>query len=281
MLWHIDMFQTRPRDCAASRRNCVRKFFLKGGRCDIINQPMRRNRPRETRGAVEAGSGSRGPGSIRQGPDGLGQIIQKGAFKLGFLTDAMIFAISAHGEAVRKGDGSPAILHAMEAAAVAASLTHDQEVLAAAVLHDTVEDTQAELEEIRTRFGERVAALVGAETEDKMRHLPPDQSWRVRKEAAIAGLRAAEDPGVAVVTLGDKLSNLRALSRSKREKGGAMWEAFHQKDPEQHHWYYRTISEVLSPLAGTAAWQEYDWLIRQVFEETGPEHNTAPQETGE
>ena len=125
----------------------------------------------------------------------------------------------------------------------------------------------ADLEEIRARFGDRVAALVGAETEDKMRSVPPGQSWKARKEAAIAGLRGAKDPGVAIIALGDKLSNMRALYRSRGQKGEAMWEAFHQRDPEQHHWYYRTIAGVLAPLADTAAWQEFDWLIGQVFEE--------------
>ena len=138
---------------------------------------------------------------------------------MGLLAEAMTFAIAAHGETRRKGDGSPAILHAMEAAAVAATLTADQEVLAAAVLHDTVEDAGADLEEIRARFGDRVAALVGAETEDKMRSVPPGQSWKARKEAAIAGLRGAKDPGVAIIALGDKLSNMRALYRSRGQKG--------------------------------------------------------------
>ena len=80
-------------------------------------------------------------------------------------------------------------------------------------------------------------------------------------------LRAARDPGVAVIALGDKLSNLRALYRSKERQGAAMWDCFHQRDPEAHHWYYRTIAEVLSPLAASAAWREYDWLLRQVFDE--------------
>lgn len=186
---------------------------------------------------------------------------------MGRLTDAMNFAIAAHGEVRRKGDGLPAVLHAMEAAAVAASLTSDEEVLAAAVLHDTVEDAGVDLEDIRARFGERVAGLVWAESEDKMRGLPPEESWRARKEAAIARLRDAQDPGVAMVALGDKLSNLRSFYRAREEKGEAMWQAFHQKDPRQHHWYYRTIAGILSPLAATAAWREYDWLIRQVFEE--------------
>lgn len=183
------------------------------------------------------------------------------------LTDAMTFAIAAHGGALRKGDGAPAILHAMEAAAVAATLTADQEVLAAAVLHDTVEDAGADPAEIEARFGPRVAALVAAETEDKMRALSPEVSWRRRKEAAIAHIREAEDPGVAIVALGDKLSNMRSFYRGKERRGAGLWESFHQKDPEEHHWYYRTIAGVLSPLAETAAWREYDWLIRQVFEE--------------
>lgn len=188
---------------------------------------------------------------------------------MGLLTDAMCFAIAAHGEARRKGDGAPVILHAMEAASIAASITDDEEVLAAAVLHDTVEDAGVALEELRVRFGARVAALVSGETEDKMRGLPPEQSWRRRKEGAIAQLRWAGDGGVAIIALGDKLSNMRSLYRSKGTKGAALWECFHQKDPEQHHWYYRTIARVLSPLAATSAWQEYDWLIRQVFDENG------------
>ena len=72
---------------------------------------------------------------------------------------------------------------------------------------------------------------MGAETEDKMRSVPPGQSWKARKEAAIAGLRGAKDPGVAIIALGDKLSNMRALYRSRGQKGEAMWEAFHQRDP--------------------------------------------------
>ena len=72
---------------------------------------------------------------------------------------------------------------------------------------------------------------------------------------------------MAVIALGDKLSNLRALYRSRERQGAAMWDCFHQRDPEAHHWYYRTIAEVLSPLAASAAWREYDWLLRQVFDE--------------
>lgn len=189
---------------------------------------------------------------------------------MGILTQAFHFAADAHGDDRRKGDGSPAILHAAEAAAIAATLTGDEEVLAAALLHDTVEDAGVSPQELRARFGDRVARLVAAETEDKMRRLPPDQSWRSRKEATIAQLRDHPDRDVYIVVLGDKLSNLRSLDRGVRARGADFWSAFHQKDPAQHHWYYRTIAQLLAPLAHTPAWQEYDRLIRQVFEEAAP-----------
>ena len=130
-----------------------------------------------------------------------------------------------------------------------------------------MEDAGVDPQDIRSQFGERVVALVGAETEDKMRHLPPSASWRARKEAAIERMRGETDPGAACITLGDKLSNMRSFYRIKQRKGASMWEGFNQQDPKQHHWYYRTIADVLSKLSDTAAWQEYDWLIREVFEE--------------
>ena len=87
---------------------------------------------------------------------------------------AIEFAIGAHGDATRKGKSRPYILHPLEAMNIAAGLTEDEEVLAAAVLHDVVEDTDVKGAEIREVFGDRVADLVMAESEDKMRHLPPE-----------------------------------------------------------------------------------------------------------
>ena len=117
---------------------------------------------------------------------------------LDILSKAMVFAVEAHGGQPRKGDGSPMILHAMEAA----------------------------------------------------------------------------------VVLGDKLSNMRAFYRGKLKLGPKMWELFNQKDPRQHHWYYRSIACALESLADTPAWREYDWLIGQVFEEgdEGPSPG-RPEET--
>ena len=155
----------------------------------------------------------------------------------------------------------------MEAACIAATLTREEAALAAAALHDTVEDAGVTREELAERFGERVAALVMSDTEDKMRHLPPSQTWRARKEATVERMRRSEDPGEAAVCLADKLSNMRSIYRGTRERGADFWLAFSQRDPEQHHWYYRSIASALDAYADTAAWREYDRLIRETFGE--------------
>ena len=96
------------------------------------------------------------------------------------LSQAICFAAEAYDGIRRKGDGTPLVLHALEAAAIAATLTGDIEVLAAAALHDAVEDAGVRMEEIEARFGVRVAALVGADTENKRRSHAPDETWRTR-----------------------------------------------------------------------------------------------------
>ena len=99
--------------------------------------------------------------------------------------------------------------------------------------------------------------------------MPPDKSWRIRKEEALEKLKASSDPGVKILYLGDKLSNLRSLYRMQVRQGDGMWEIFHEKNPEAHHWYYRAVAEILTELNESAAWKEYDQLIRIVFKEKG------------
>ena len=81
------------------------------------------------------------------------------------LDRAIRFAVEAHSGVERRGKGFPYIVHPMEAMAIVATMTPDQEVLAAAALHDVVEDTEVTLDEIRSRFGDRVAQLVDTESD--------------------------------------------------------------------------------------------------------------------
>ena len=68
---------------------------------------------------------------------------------------------------------------------IAGSMSEDQNLIAAAVLHDTVEDAGITMEEIGQRFGARVRQLVECETENKREDLPPEDTWQIRKEESL------------------------------------------------------------------------------------------------
>jgi len=180
--------------------------------------------------------------------------------------EAIRFAVAAHSGMTRKRESTPYILHPLEVAVIAGRMTSDEEVLAAAVLHDTVEDTETTIEDIEKRFGSRVAALVASETEDKRYGIKPAESWRIRKEESLEMLKNTKDPGVQILWLGDKLSNMRSFYRAWKISGNAIWESFNQKDPVQQAWYYRSIDALLIDLKSYEAWREFHALVELVFE---------------
>ena len=181
------------------------------------------------------------------------------------LDRAIAFATKAHSGTLRKKDGIPYILHPMEVASIAGGITTDEEVLTAALLHDTVEDTNVTLDTIKSQFGDRVAALVASETEDKRRDRSPAETWMQRKMESLAALRNAVDPGVRVLWLSDKLANMRSFARQYEKEGDRMWKDYNQTDPAQQAWYYRTIEALTSDLKDTNAWKELRALNARVF----------------
>ena len=181
------------------------------------------------------------------------------------VSEAIAFAVKAHDGMRRKKSEAPYILHPMEAAVIVGTMTDDQNLIAAAALHDVVEDANIAIDEIEKRFGKRVRELVEAETEDKRADLPPDQTWRIRKEESLAELKKAEDVAVLMVWLGDKLANMRAIYRDFKVEGEAMWQRFNQTDVSQQAWYYRSIVELTKRLSHTSAWLEYKTLTELVF----------------
>lgn len=190
---------------------------------------------------------------------------------MNILEEAIIFAVQAHAGMLRKDGRTPYILHPLEAMQICASLTDDPEVLAAAVLHDTVEDTGTAPEEILERFGPRVAGLVAGETENKRPEQPAELTWQIRKQESLDELEKAADPGVRMLWLADKLSNIRSLYRLWKENGEAVWARFHQTDPARQAWYYRGIAERTAELRDSAAWKEYSDLLDGIFGKERPE----------
>lgn len=180
------------------------------------------------------------------------------------LDRAILFAVKAHTGTERRGKGFPYIVHPMEAVSIAATITSDQEILAAAALHDTVEDTDVTIEQIRSEFGDRVASLVSAETDVVFENRTEEDSWHDRKQAAIDRL-AKVSRDAKIVAIGDKLSNMRAIARDQYMQGDKIWNLFRVHDPKEHEWHYRGLADSLRELDDTFAFQEFEWLINRVF----------------
>ena len=180
------------------------------------------------------------------------------------LDRAIIFAVKAHAGTERRGKGYPYIVHPMEAVEIVSTMTKDQELLAAAALHDTVEDTDVTVEQIREEFGDRVASLVADESDEMPAGVSEEDSWHSRKQAAIDRLAKASHDA-KIVALGDKLSNMRAIARDYAVQGDALWNIFHAKTPKDHEWHYRGLANSLKELEDTFAYQEFVKLIDQVF----------------
>lgn len=170
------------------------------------------------------------------------------------------FATKAHEGQLRKGTTRPYIVHPLEVAQIVSTITNDEEVIVAALLHDTVEDCEeVTVQIIREEFGPRVAAIVAQESEDK------SKSWMARKGYTIYSLINAKKE-VQMVALGDKLSNMRDIDRDYPEEGEAFWNRFRMNNKQVIAWYYKGVeSSLRDNLGHTEAFEEYSQLIRKNF----------------
>lgn len=181
------------------------------------------------------------------------------------VSEATLFAVKAHDGMRRKKSGVPYILHPLEAAVIVSTMTDDQKVIAAAILHDVVEDTDITIDEIEEKFGKRVRELVESETENKRSDIPASETWRIRKEESLEVLKNTLDIEVLMVWLGDKLANIRSIYRELQKEGDALWKKFNQKDVNEHAWYYFSIVKLTKRLSHTSAWLEFKTLVELVF----------------
>lgn len=174
------------------------------------------------------------------------------------------FATAAHSNQTRKGTEVPYILHCLEAGTIAANLSLkdgkiDEEVVAAAILHDTIEDAFVSYETLKEVFTERVAKLVQYQSEDK------SKKWLERKQHTIDFLKANESIEVEIAVLADKLSNIRSIYRDYQTMKESLWKKFNA-DKKWQHWYYRSIADALSQIRNTDEFKEYEALVRKTFE---------------
>jgi (p)ppGpp synthase/HD superfamily hydrolase len=119
--------------------------------------------------------------------------------------EALAFGLEAHGRQVREADAAPFILHPLEVAWLLAMHGFDDEVTAAAVLHDVLEETGASCDDLEERFGDRVASLVGVLTEDEDIEPHDRRKAELRRNVGDAQYEAA------AIFAADKVSKVREL----------------------------------------------------------------------
>jgi (p)ppGpp synthase/HD superfamily hydrolase len=174
---------------------------------------------------------------------------------------AIIFAAKAHKEQNRKCTDIPYITHPFAVGMLLQKANCSDEVIAAGILHDTLEDTKTTYEELVEQFGFRVANLVRAASEND-KSLP----WEVRKQHTIEHLKE-QDIGEIQVISADKLHNLKSIQADFEAHGEEVWKRFNRGKQDQH-WYYASIVREMAPrkqefiLIG-----ELEKVVKEIFEQ--------------
>jgi (p)ppGpp synthase/HD superfamily hydrolase len=184
-----------------------------------------------------------------------------GQSKPGDIIDRAIeLAVKAHRKQVRKGTKIAYITHPFAVGVILAKAGCSEEVVAAGILHDTVEDGGVNLSRLREEFGESVAGIVEKCTEPDKR-----RSWSKRKQYILDSVDRA---GIEVkfVVCADKLHNIRTLARDYRMIGDRVWRRF-RKGREDQKWFYTSLLNSLRSSTKNASYEKlYKELKREVEE---------------
>jgi len=152
------------------------------------------------------------------------------------LDAAIELAVRAHANQFRNNTDIPYIVHPIAVAMDLCRRKYAEELVIAGILHDTVEDSDVTLAEIRDKFGERVAAIVdGCSESDK------SVPWEERKQHTLVYLKTAP-LDVRIVACADKLHNISTIIHDHKTIGAAVWKRF-KRGREQQEWYYRGLVE--------------------------------------
>lgn len=171
---------------------------------------------------------------------------------------ALAFSFNVHKDQLRK-DNSPYIVHPLTVAIELAKAGADDNLIAAGLLHDTIEDANVTNETIKREFGDDVASLVIKDSEDK------SISWEERKQKIIDELKRSDDR-YKMLVLADKLSNLRSIDMSMEKDGDMIWSKS-KRDKKSQYWFFSEILNACTSLKDSSLYQEYNSYLCKIFKE--------------
>jgi len=180
---------------------------------------------------------------------------------------AFQFASGLHHAQRRKGTEIPYISHLMSVAALVLEAGGDEDQAIAALLHDAMEDQGGSptLKTIRRLFGDRVAETVrecsDSESEDPAKKLP----WHQRKKAYLAHLTTASSDA-QLVSIADKLHNLRGVLVDYQQLGDELWKRFNKEASKQDqlHYYRALVAAFRTTTAPRAMVDELDKVVTEL-----------------
>ena len=175
--------------------------------------------------------------------------------------EAFQFSANLHRRQFRKGTGIPYMTHLLGVTALVLEDGGDEDQAIAALLHDAAEDQGGRkiLEEIKLRFGDRVASIVDGCTDS---YDVPKPAWRHRKEKYIEHLRSAPFE-VRRVSLADKLHNAHSILADLKRSGAGVWDRFNG-GKEGTMWYYRTLVKVFQELDSSILVDELSYVVENI-----------------
>ena len=181
--------------------------------------------------------------------DGMGRLLDQ----------AIGYAVEKHSGQKRKGRDVPWIVHPLEVMTMLSAMGADEELMAAGVLHDITEDTDASLDEIEELFGKNVRRLVASHLHD------PAKTWKENRNNIVESLKDA-DRDVKMLIMADKISSLRDLSREYRTAGDAVWNRY-GAPREMISWYYSACQDQMWDLQKDEKTAPFYWEYVNLYKD--------------
>lgn len=158
------------------------------------------------------------------------------------MSDALKLAFDLHGRDFRKSSNVPVFAHLLSVCALVLYNGGGEDEAISALLHDSLEDKPQEItrEDIKKRFGECVLKLIEVSTDTPIGYIGGTKGdWRQRKEAYLNHIRHT-NPNLLLVTVADKVDNIRAMLADYRLVGDKLWDRFNAQQADQI-WYYQQV----------------------------------------
>lgn len=165
------------------------------------------------------------------------------------LQEAINYAFSVHEKDVRKGTHIPYISHLMQVAGLVFELGGTQNEAIGGILHDVAEDAGGEtaLDQIQEKFGDEVRLIVLENSDSITADKESKAPWRERKVKYINSI-SRKHPSSLLVSLCDKIHNVRSLANDTRLVGKSHWKRFNASQ-EDSIWYYKSLLEKFKEVA--------------------------------